>query len=313
MDRQNSGIGEVTGAIGNRRPWLGSRWVLLAAVVVLWGSSFALMKIAVATVAPLWVMAVRLIISALILAAVLLLTRRRLPGDAKSWLAFAVIAVLGNVIPFFLISWGVQHIASGLSGILMAVMPLGVVALAHFFVADEPLSLRKLAGFVLGFAGVAVVIGLERLTKVGTHGMALWGEIAVTAAALCYAVSSIVSRRAIASGPLEMASAALLIAGASGLALAVVFEPAGMAEVSAGSAAALLVLGIFPTAIATVLFLMLIQTAGASFAAQINYLIPVYAVIAGAFFLGERLETSAFLGLGLILAGIALAQRARAG
>jgi drug/metabolite transporter (DMT)-like permease len=228
-------------------------------------------------------------------------------------MAFAAIAILGNVIPFFLISWGVQHIASGLSGILMAVMPLGVVALAHFFVADEALSLRKLAGFVLGFAGVAVVIGLERLTEVETRGLALWGEVAVTAAALCYAVSSIVSRRAIATGPLEMAAATLLIAGISGLALALLFEPAGLAQASTGSAAALIVLGIFPTAVATVLFMKLIQIAGASFAAQINYLIPVYAVIIGALFLGERLGVSAFVGLGLILAGIALAQRARAG
>jgi drug/metabolite transporter (DMT)-like permease len=264
---------------------LSSKWLLLAAVVILWGSAFALIKVAVATVTPLWVMAVRLIIGAVILAAVVVLARRRFPRDPKSWLAFAVIAVLGNVVPFFLISWGVQHIASGLSGILMAVMPLAVVALAHFFVADEPLTPRKLMGFLLGFSGVAVVIGLERLTELETSGMALWGEIAVTAAAICYGVSSIVSRRAIAAGAFEMAAAALLIAGATGLALAVAFEPAGMAGVSLGSLAALVVLGIFPTAIATVLFLQLIRLAGASFAAQINYLIPVYAVIIGALFL----------------------------
>jgi drug/metabolite transporter (DMT)-like permease len=167
-------------------------------------------------------------------------------------------------------------------------------------------------GFLLGFSGVAVVIGLERLTKLETSGMALWGEIAVTAAAICYAVSSIVSRRAIAAGALEMAAAALLIAGATGLALAVAFEPAGLAGMSPGGFAALVVLGIFPTAIATVLFLQLIRLAGASFAAQINYLIPVYAVIIGALFLDERLAISAFLGLALILAGIALAQRSGA-
>lgn len=290
---------------------LSSKWLLLAAVVVLWGSSFALTKVAVATVTPLWVMALRLVIGAAILAGVVLLTRRGLPREGSSWLAFSAIAVFGNVIPFFLISWGIQHIASGLSGILMAVMPLGVVALAHFFLADEPLTSRKIAGFLLGFAGVVVVIGPERLMELEANGMAFWGEVAVTGAAVCYAVSSIVSRRAIATGALEMATAALLIAGAIGFALAIAIEPAGLARASPSSLTALAVIGVFPTALATVLFLQLIKVAGASFAALINYLIPAYAVLVGAVFLDERLAISAFFGLALILAGIALSQLAR--
>ena len=285
---------------------LSSKWLLLAAVVVLWGSSFALVKVAVATVTPLWVVALRLAIGAVLLAGVVLATRRGLPRDGSSWLAFTAIAVIGNVLPFFLISWGVQHIASGLSGILMAVMPVGVVALAHFFVADEPLTSRKTAGFLFGLAGVVVVIGPERLMGLEAKGLAFWGEIAVTGAALCYAVASIVSRRAVAAGALETATAALLIAGAVGVALAVTIDPQGLAQASAAGLTAVAVLGIFPTALATVLFLQLIRVAGASFSALINYLIPAYAVVIGAVFLDERLAPSAFFGMALVLAGIAL-------
>ncbi len=303
MRRQRGNDGEIAVTT--------SKWLLLAAVVVLWGSSFALIKVAVATVTPLWVMALRLVIGAGTLAATLFLLRRGLPRDRSLWLAFAAVAIFGNVVPFFLISWGVQHIPSGLSGILMAVMPLAVAALAHFFLADERLTARKAAGFLCGFAGVVVVISPQRLLGLEVKGIAFWGEIAVTGASLCYAASSIVSRRAVAAGALEMATAALLIAGAAGLALALAIEPAGLAQASGKGLTAVAVLGIFPTALATVLYLQLIKVAGASFAALINYLIPAYAVIVGSVFLDERLAAGAFYGLGLILGGIALIQSRR--
>jgi drug/metabolite transporter (DMT)-like permease len=226
-------------------------------------------------------------------------------------MAFLAIALIGNVIPFLLIAWGIRHIPSGLSGILMAVMPLGVALLAHFFLSDEPLTWKKSAGFLLGFAGVVVLLGPQRIAGLGSHGLAFWGEIAMIAAALCYSIQSIITRRIKSKGSLEPAAAGLSIAAVFGLALALLGDPAGLSGATGKSLLALLVLGLLNTALATVAFFHLIRLAGAGFASMINYLIPVFAVLVGWLFLDERLAQAAFAGLALILAGIGIVQSRR--
>jgi len=285
-----------------------SRWFLLLSVVVLWGSSFALVRVAVATVPAVWVMALRLTVAAVALTLALAVMRLRFPSEPASWRAVAVIAVIGNVVPFLLIAWGLNYIPSSLSGILMAVMPLGVVVLAHFFLPDEPLSPVKLIGFLLGFVGVIVILGPERIFSLRFAGWEFLGQLAVIAAALCYSLQSIVSRRLKAKGALEMAAATLVIAAAIGLPTAFIAAPGGMARATGEALLALFLVGMFTTGLASVVFFQLIRTAGASFSSLINYLIPVYAMVIGAVFLDETIGLSEIGGLALILAGIAVVQ-----
>jgi drug/metabolite transporter (DMT)-like permease len=284
------------------------RWLLLIAVVMLWGSSFALLKVAVATIPPVWVMALRLVIAGVALTGLLLILGGRFSSDLRSWASFLAIAIIGNVIPFLLIAWGLKHIASGLSGILMAVMPLGVALLAHFFLPDEPLSWRKLAGLLLGFLGVVILLGPQRLLGLAPQGLSFWGQMAMIGGALCYSVQSIITRRMHTKGAMESAAAALSVAGIIGLLLALAADPAGMAGASGASLTALALIGLLTTALATVAFFQLIKLAGASFASMINYLIPVFAVFVGWLFLHERLAASAFAGLAMILAGLFIVQ-----
>ena len=293
------------------QPAASLKWLLLIAVVMLWGSSFALLKIAVATIPPVWVMALRLVIAGAALTGLLLVLGGRFSSDLRSWTSFLAIAIIGNVIPFLLITWGVKYIASGLSGILMAVMPLGVALLAHFFLPDEPLSWRKLAGLFLGFFGVVILLGPQRLLGLAPQGLSFWGQMAMIGGALCYSVQSIVTRRMQTKGAMESAAAALSVAGIIGLALALTVDPAGMASASSASLTALGVIGLLTTALATVTYFQLIRLAGASFASMINYLIPVFAVFVGWLFLDERLAPSAFAGLALILAGLSIVQSQR--
>jgi drug/metabolite transporter (DMT)-like permease len=232
----------------------------------------------------------------------------RFPADLASWRAVAAIAVIGNVVPFLLIAWGLNYIPSSLSGILMAVMPLGVVVLAHFFLPDEPLSPVKLVGFLLGFVGVVVILGPERFLSLSFGGWEFLGQLAVIAAALCYSLQSIVSRRMKAKGALEMAAATLLVAALIGLPMALIGAPRGLAVATAEALLALFVVGLFTTGLATVVYFQLIRTAGASFASLINYLIPVYAMAVGAVFLDETIGVAEVAGLALILAGIAVVQ-----
>jgi drug/metabolite transporter (DMT)-like permease len=293
------------------QPAASLRWLLLISVVMLWGSSFALLKIAVVTIPPVWVMALRLVIAGAALSGLLLVLGGRFSAGLRLWTGFLAIAVIGNVVPFLLITWGVKYIPSGLSGILMAVMPLGVALLAHFFLPDEPLTWRKVLGLFFGFSGVVILLGPQRLLGLAPQGLPFWGQMAMIAGALCYSVQSILTRRMQTAGAMESAAAALSLGGVIGLALALAIDPAGMAGASSASLTALGLIGVLTTALATVAYFRLIRLAGAGFASMINYLIPVFALFVGWLFLDERLSPSALAGLALILAGLFIVQSQR--
>lgn len=285
-------------------------WLLLAGLVALWGGSFALVKEAVASVPPLWVTALRLSIGGAMLVPAVYLSGRRLPADPAVWRWYTLLALTGSAAPYFLISWGTQFIASGLSGIFMAVMPLMVVVLAHLFLPDERLTPRKAAGFAIGFLGVIVLIGPGPLAGLEAGGIALLGQIAVIGGALCYAVTGILSRLMPPSGSLEVAAASTAIGGLVALVAALGIDPAGIASAATFAGAWPVVsLALFPTGLAAILYYALLRSAGASFQSYCNYLIPVFAVIAGWLFHAEVLDWTALAGLALILAGIAVSRR----
>lgn len=292
-----------------------AEWALLCTLVVLWGSSFMLVRVSLEAFTPLAVTAGRLLIGAGVLALVLAALRRRVSRQPRHWLFFLAMALLGNVAPFFLIAWGQMAIPSGLTGILMAVMPLAVLLMAHFLVAGERLTRRRLAGFALGFLGVVVLTGPDARAALVGREASFISQLAVLGAALCYGVAAIVARRGpvlhpvVAAAPVLaiagiLAGALLLAAGAGGESGAVAMH--GLVE--PWPAAAMLALGALSTGLATVVYFTLIARAGPTFLSLINYLIPVWAVVLGAAALDERLPPRAFVALALILAGLVLAR-----
>jgi drug/metabolite transporter (DMT)-like permease len=289
-----------------KRPLL--HWLLLFALVAMWGSSFLFTKIAVAAIAPLDLVAGRFVLASLVLGALLAATRRGPPRGARLWLFIAAMALIGNCVPFWLISWGQQRIDSGLAGILMAVMPLSTVMLAHFFVAGERLNRFKAAGFLIGFLGIVVLVGPAVLLELGGSGTTLVSEVAVLGGALCYAVNTIIARRRPDSDALAVSAGVALTAC---LVMAPVAAATGLpdpGQLPVSAVIAVLWLGVVSTATATVVYFKLITLAGPSFLSLINYLIPAWAVLMGALFLGERPAWTALAGLALILSGIALAE-----
>ena len=280
-------------------------WTALAALVVAWGSSFAMTKVAVAEIDPAWVTALRLSVAGIVLFIATKLTKRQIPRGATLWRWFIWLGLIGHAAPFYLISWGTQFVTSGLSGVLMGAIPLFVIVLAHFALADERLTRMKALGFVVGFAGLMVVIGPAKLTGFQGEGMALQGEIAIIVACVCYAVHGIFARRIPFEGPLEQAASVCLAGGAMSLVFAAIVAPSGLAGASALALLCTVGLGILPTALATMLMYYVVRRAGVSFAAYSNYLVPVYALGFGAVTLGEPLSLQVGLGLALILAGIA--------
>jgi len=289
-----------------------SDWGLLLALTILWGSAFLLTKIAVGSIPPHLVVVGRLAIAAAILVPLALVVSRGLGSGKRLWLFLVMIALFGNALPFSLISWGQQFIDSGLAGILMAVMPLATLSLSHFLVPGERLTPYRAGGFLLGFLGVVVLMGPEALTGLADGSGQLLPMLAVLGGAVCYAVSSILARLRPSSDALSSAAATTLLATL--MILPFVVGPASppVAEVpSLSSVTAVACLGIFSTALAAILYFRLIRSAGPAFVSQLNYLIPLWAVVMGVVFLGESPELRDLGALTLILGGILFAQLER--
>jgi drug/metabolite transporter (DMT)-like permease len=277
-------------------------YLLLFLLGAVWGSSFLLIKLAVETIPPITVATGRIGIGAIVLALMVAARGRAWPRDKRSWLLLLVMGTIGNAIPFSLINWGETHIDSGLTAILMSSVPLATIMLAPAFVRDEPLTPGKLVGAALGMGGVAVLIGPGAL--MGAHGELL-GEVAVTCAALCYAVNGLVARR-LPPMPVEVISAGtLLCATLVALPLSLAAERPWHASPSALSLGALALLGVLNTAGGYLLLFKLVVRAGAGFASLNNFLVPLFGVMWGVLLLEERPSPRAFAGLVLIFAGLA--------
>lgn len=287
-------------------PRMGGReWALLLLLSLLWGSSFLLAKIAVVDVQPLSLVLLRVGLAALALWIVLLATGRRVPGDARLWLALFAMGGLNNLIPFSLIFWGQIHIASGLASILNATTPLWTVLLAHVLTADEKLTGARLAGVAAGLAGVVVMIGPAVLGGMGRDVVA---QLAVVAAAVSYALAAIFGRRFRAMGVPPLVTAAGQVTASTVLLLPIallVDTPWRLAPPSPTSWAAILALALLCTAVAYELYFRILAAAGATNLLLVTFLIPVSAILLGAVVLGERLEPRHFGGMALIAAGLA--------
>ena len=169
-----------------------SDWLTLIALALIWGAAFLFISVAVHEVAPLTYVWLRLTTAAAAMWLFLWWRGESAGLPRQVWGSILVLALFNNAIPFVLFGWGQTHIASGLAAILNATTPIWGVVVAHLFTQDEKLSGRKLAGVVLGFAGVTVMIGPALLGSLGTNVLA---QLACVTAALCYAFAGVWARR----------------------------------------------------------------------------------------------------------------------
>ena len=277
-------------------------WLMLICLVALWGTSFMFTAIAVDTIDPISIVFFRVLIGAVILTAALLVNGTRLPHTVQTWLIFLLMGFAGNLLPFFLIAWGQQTIDSGLAGMIMAIMPLMTMILAHYFIKGEDLNRYKILGFVLGISGVSLLLGPVFKGSL----MEIYSGIAILIAACSYAVNAILVRRLPPFNP-KIAGAGVLIAASVSLLPVWYFQPTNAwSQMSSESIISLIWLGIGPTGIATIILFAVIERAGPTFLATINYLIPVVAFSAGVIFLAEKVSWISLIALMIILSGISL-------
>lgn len=279
-------------------------WALLIGLSILWGGSFLFVGIVVRDLPPFTIVLLRVLLAAAALHLVLRAAGLRMPWDPASWRAFFGMGLLNNAIPFSLIVWGQTQIASGLASILNATMPLFTVLVAHLLTRDDRLTGSRVAGLLLGFLGVVVLIGPEVLGGLGGDALA---QLAVLAAAISYACASVFGRRFKRMGIVPLATATGQVTASSVLLLPLallVDRPWMLPLPGAATILAILGLALLSTALAYVVFFRILASAGAVNLSLVTFLIPVSAILLGTIVLHEALHATDFLGMALIGCGL---------
>jgi drug/metabolite transporter (DMT)-like permease len=280
-----------------------TEWLLLLLLSALWGGSFFFFKILVAELPPFTVVLGRVGLAALMLNLYLLALGQRMPREWRLWRQFLVMGLLNNAIPFSLIVYGETHISSGLASILNATTPVFGVLVTHFLTATEKLTHARAAGVLLGLGGVAMLIGPDAVTTLGSGNLV--GQLACLAAALSYAFAGIYGRRFRDLPPLSVATGQ--VTGSTLILLpvvALVDRPWTLPAPSAQAWLAFIGIAFFCTVLAYVLYFRILRQAGATNLLLVTFLLPISALLLGWLALGETIGLGAILGMAMIGAGL---------
>jgi drug/metabolite transporter (DMT)-like permease len=282
------------------------QFVALAAI---WGASFLFIKVAVEDLPPVAVALGRCVLGAAVLLVVLALRREGLPRDPRVWGHLAVVALLANALPFTLFAAGERHISSVLAGLWNATTPLLTLAVVTLALPEERPTRERVIGLVGGFAGVVIVLGPWS----SPGGSQLTGQLLCLGATAGYALAFPYLRRTLSGRP-ESAlalSAGQLVCATALLAVAAPLAGAAPTTVHGDTVAAMLALGVLGTGAAYVLNFSIIRAAGATTAATVTYLIPLFSTVLGIAVLDESLTWNQPAGAVVVLAGVAYSQRRR--
>ena len=280
-------------------------WAILLSLAIIWGGAFFFIAVAVREIPPLTYVWLRISIASLALWAYVWWRGGSLGLPRSAWGSILLLAAMNNVLPFLLFGWAQTQIASGLASILNATTPIWGVVVAHMFLGDERMTPRKIAGILLGFGGVAVMIGPDLLASLGTDTLA---QLACLFASLSYALAGVWARRFKGQGlsPVAVSTGQLTAGALLMLPLALLVDRPWLAPLpSAGAIGAILALAIICSALGYVLYFKLIDSAGATNALLVTLLVPPVAILLGVLFLSESMAPGDFAGLALIAVGLA--------
>jgi len=285
-------------------------WLFIAILSTIWGFAFYLIAIALRSFPPITLVTLRLIIGALALTLLMRWQGLSLPREPLWWWYFSLLAIQGNLIPFSLISWAETQIPSSQAGLIMALMPISTMVLAHYFVAHEQLTSRRVIGVVLGFAGVMVLVGSQTVSGMG--GAGLWAQLACVVATFAYAVNAVYVKRLPKINGLVVGAGSLIAGSILFTPVALLVDQPWTLQITTESWLAIAALGLLATGLATWLYFIIINDCGPNFISVINYLIPVISFAAGVVLLSEPADLSKFIGLLFVFIGIAISQPRRA-
>lgn len=273
----------------------------MGVLAILWGVSFFFSKVALAELPPFTLVLGRFGIAALALLLAARLSGHRMPRAPRMWAGFFVLGALNSFIPFGLIAWGQVQLTSGLASILNATTPLFTALVAATAWGDERLTSNRLAGVLVGLAGVCVLIGPGALGHLGAHTLA---ELAILGAAVSYAFAGTYGRRFRALPPVVAVAGMMTTAGLMALPIALVVDRPWTLDVGARTWGALLGLALLSTALGFVIYFRVLATAGATNVMLVTLLMPIVALLLGALILAEPVAGTALVGMALVFAGL---------
>jgi drug/metabolite transporter (DMT)-like permease len=285
-----------------RNPNLTIELALLLLLATLWGASYTFIKLGVATIPPITLIAARTLIAGLLLVFIMRWRGLTLPRDVATWRRFLFQACLNSVIPWTMLAWGESALDAGLATILNSTSPIFTFFLTLAITQHEALTARKLFGVIAGMAGICLIVGMQALNGLGEQ---LIAQIVTVLAAICYAGAAIFSRGFKNLDPMAPAAGSLLSGAAILIPLSLVIDRPWTLAPSASSMLALSALAVFSTALAFVIYFRLIQTLGSVGTTAQAYLRVPIGVALGVLFLGETLSATAWIGLGCVVIGVA--------
>ena len=274
-------------------------------MVIVWGSAFTLVSIGVKYISPLWLVTYRLIIGAILVIIYVKFKGLNLPNIRdKRWIWYFAMGLIGMVIPFFLLSTGQVIIDSGLTAIMVGTMPLMTVILAHFF-TNEKLSITKIIGFIFGFIGIVILFLPSDFSIELTENWS--SQLIIIIAAFCYAVTTIIAKRA-PDTPATVGACMMLICAATACLFVALLTGLPSSIPPLLGILTAFGLGVGSTAFASILLLYIIDQTGPSTIAKINYFVPLASVIFGVIILDEILSMRIFIAFVIILIGMFISQ-----
>ncbi len=277
-------------------------YILLFSLAIIWGVNFLFIKIAVTDVGPITNVFCRQLMASVILYICMRLTGNRIILTRTYLVFYVSIGALGSAIPFYLISDAERIIDAGIAGVLMSPMPLITLALSALILKDQNINLIKVLSFILAALGLVVLFGFENLSKLGgSNRVEFFSQIFVLLAAICYGVNSIVSKLVPKINFISLATGTTIASTIIISPFAFFYEPFWLESFTSPSLTAIIIQGLFATAIANLLFFKIIELQGPVFLSLINFMIPLIAYFSGVLFLNEIIRVNVLVSLAMIL------------
>ena len=277
-------------------------WLCLVTLALIWGVNFIFIKISVEDVGPTTNVFFRLLLGSIVLSIYLRSSKSKLPLENKNLLFYLILGFLGLALPFFLISSAEVYIDSGLAGLLMSPMPLITLGLSAIILKDEVINKTKILAFIIAFLGLVVLFGPENLlTLGGSNRIEFLSQVLVLIAACCYGINAVLSKLAPKIDVTAMATGVCLGSLLFITPLALFYDPFFKVDFTYEAIIAIIIQGVFGTAIANILFFKIIELKGPIFLSLLNFMIPPIAFFTGVLFLNEKIKINALLALLMIL------------
>ena len=279
-------------------------FILLFLLGLIWGSSFLFIKYTIFSLKPLTAVLLRMVVAALCLFIYLKIKNIILPLEKKDIINYFAIAVFGNVLPFFLVSWAEISISTNVTGIIMGLMPITTVFLVYFFVKEEKINIYTFLGIFLGFCGLFFLLDI-----IANKNISFLPQIAVIISTISFALGTIYTRKIPNFNPLYILTGSTYLACLILIPLVFFFDDPLNISATNQSIFFVIVLGILNTAIGGLIFFKLIKLSGAAFTSTVNFITPFIAVMWGYIFLNESLNANQILGFIFILTGIYIVKK----